>query len=96
MIETTRLLGPLGQQVSSSKAPAGRTTASDAKLFAIRLGIAKATSMAIEWIILITDSLGSARRAVDPSVHPGQAHSLAVCSALRLFFSQGHGYRIDF
>ena len=86
----------LGQQVSSSKAPAGRTTASDAELFAIRLGIAKATSMAIEWIILITDSPGSARRAVDLSVHPGQAHSLAICSALRLFFSQGHGYRIDF
>ena len=86
----------LGQQMSSSKAPAGRTTAPDAKLFAIRLGIAKATRMAIEHIILITDSLGSARRAVDPSVHPGQAHSLAVCSALRLFFYQGHGYRIDF
>ena len=51
----------LGQQVSSSKAPAGRTTAPDAELFAIRLGIAKATSMAIECIILITDSLGSAR-----------------------------------
>ena len=67
-----------------------------AELFAIRLGIAKAISMAIECIILITDSLGSARRAVDPSVHPGQAHSLAVCSALRLFFSQGHGYRINF
>ena len=52
--------------------------------------------MAIKHIILITDSLGSARWAVDPSVYPGQAHSLAVCSALRLFFSQGHGYRIDF
>ena len=77
----------LGQQVSFSKAPAGRTTASDAELFAIRLGIAKATSMAIERIILITDSLGSARQAVDPSVHPGQAYSLTVCSALRLFFS---------
>ena len=51
----------LGQQRSSSKAPAGRTTAPDAELFAIRLGIAKATSMAIEHIILITDSLGSAR-----------------------------------
>ena len=37
----------LGQQVSSSKAPAGRTTSPDAELFAIRLGIAKATSMAI-------------------------------------------------
>ena len=51
----------LGQQVSSSKAPAGRTTASDAKLFAIRLDIAKTTIMVIECIILITDSLGSAR-----------------------------------
>ena len=29
-------------------------------------------------------------------MHPGQAYSLAVCSILRLFFSQGHGYRIDF
>ena len=25
-----------------------------------------------------------------------QAYSLAICSALRSFFSQGHGYRIDF
>ena len=86
----------LGQQVSSSKAPAGRTTTPDAELFAIRLGIAKATSMAIERIILITDSLGSARQAVDPSIHSGQAHSLTVCSALRLFFSQDYGYRIEF
>ena len=60
----------LGQQVLFSKAPAGRTTTPDAELFAIRLGITKATSMAIECIILITDSLGSARQAVDPSVHP--------------------------
>ena len=86
----------LGQQVLSSKTPASRTTAPDAELFAIRLGIAKATSMAIECIILITDSLGSARWAVDPSIYSGQAHSLAVCSTLRLFFSQGHGHRIDF
>ena len=82
--------------MSFSKTPASKTTAPNAELFAIRLGIAKATSMAIERIILITDSLGSARRAVNHSVHPGQAHSLAVCSALRLFFSQGYSYRIDF
>ena len=86
----------LGQQVSSSKAPTSRITALDAELFAIRLGIAKATSMAIERIILITDSLGSARQAVDTSVHPGQAHTLAVYFALRSFFFQGHSYRIDF
>ena len=68
--------------MSSSKVPAGRTTALDAELFAIRLGVSKATSMDIEHIILITDSLDSARRSVDPSVHSGQAHSLAVCSVL--------------
>ena len=80
----------------SSKAPSRRTTISDTELFSIRLDIAKATSMTTEHIILITDSLRSARWAVDPSVYPGQAHSLAVCSALRSFFSQDYGYRIDF
>ena len=72
----------LGHQVSSSKAPAGRTTAPDAELFAIRLGVSKATSIDIERIILTTDSLGSARRSVDLSVHSEQAHFLAVCSTL--------------
>ena len=45
----------------SSKATASRITASDVKLFVIRLGISKATNMAIEYIILITDSLEPAR-----------------------------------
>jgi len=47
----------LGVQMSSSKAPAGRATALDAELFAIRLGVAKATSFDVKHIILITDSL---------------------------------------
>ena len=68
--------------MSSSKAPAGQITALDTELFAIRLGVSKVTSMDIECIILITDSLDSARSSVDPSVHSGQAHSLAICSAL--------------
>ena len=86
----------LDHQVSSSKVPAGRTTAPNAELFAIRLGVPKATSMDIEHIILITDSLGSARRLVDPSVHSGQAYSLAVCSALQLFFCSGSSHKIEF
>ena len=86
----------LGHQVSSSKAPAGRITASDAELFAIRLGVFKATSMDIKRIILITDSLDSARRSVDPSVYFGQAHSLAVCSALQSFFCSSSSHRIEF
>ena len=68
--------------MSSSKAPAGKITAPDTELFAIRLGISKATSMDIEHIILITDSLGFARRSVDHSVHSGQAYSLAIYSTL--------------
>jgi len=52
--------------------------------------------MAIECIILITDSLRSAKQAVDHSVYPEQVYSLAVCSTLRLFFSQDQHYRIGF
>ena len=86
----------LGQQISSSKTLAGKITVPDAELFVIRLGIAKATSIDIEHIILITELLESVRQAVCPSVYPGQAYSLAVYSALRLFFSQGHDYKINF
>jgi len=57
--------------MSFSKALVGKITASDAKLFAIRLGVSKATSMDIEHIIHITSSLGSAKRKVNPSVHSG-------------------------
>ena len=66
-----------------SKALAGQITIPDSKLFAIRLGIAKATNITIEHIILITDSLGSAKIAVDFSVHSEQAYFLAVCFMLR-------------
>ena len=86
----------LGQQILSFKTLAGRTTTLDTKLFAIRLSTAKATSIAIEHIILIINSLGSTRQAVNPSVYPKQAYFLAVCSVLRLFFSQNYSYRIDF
>jgi len=69
-----------------SKASAGQTTALDAELFVIRLGINKAASMNIECIILITDSLGSAQKTVDSSMYSEQAHLLAVCFVLRSFF----------
>ena len=56
------------------KVLANQTTALDAELFTIRLGIAKTAIMDIEYIILITNSLDSAENAVDPSVHSEQAH----------------------
>jgi len=86
----------LGVQVLSSKAPARRATALDAELFAIRLGVAKATSFDIKHIILITDSLSAARRAVDALVHSGQAHSLFIVRALRKFFTQHPDISINF
>jgi len=68
----------LGEQVLLSKVLAGRATALDVELFAIRLGVVKATSFDVKCIIIITDSLTAARRAVDTSVHSGQTHSLAI------------------
>ena len=51
----------IDQQVLFSKSPASKITTPDTELFVIKLGIAKATNMVIEYIIFITDSLGSAR-----------------------------------
>ena len=82
--------------MSFSKALAGRITALDAKLFTIRLEVSKTTSIDIEHIILITDSISSARRAVDLSVYSEQVHSLAVHSALKSFFSSSLNNRIEF
>ncbi|KAJ2923685.1 hypothetical protein H1R20_g13405, partial [Candolleomyces eurysporus] len=47
-------------------------------------------------IIVFTDSLSSARRLVDPSVHSGQAHSLAVCKALDQWLLEGEDRYIEF
>jgi len=82
--------------VSSSKALAGRTTASDAEPSAIRLEVSKTTSIDIEHIILITNPLGSVRKTVDPSVYSRQTHFLVICSILRLFFCSGLSHKINF
>ena len=52
-------------------------------------------ALANKYIILITDSLSSARRIVDSLVHSKQAHLLAICSVLILFFSNSLSYRIN-
>jgi len=55
-------------------------TAPDAELFAIRSAITLATQQDnCEKIYIFTDSIASACQAVDPSLHSGQSHSLAVC-----------------
>ena len=55
-------------------------TAPDAELLAITLGIQYAVQApGVEHIMVFTDHIASARRAVDPSAHSGQSLSLAVC-----------------
>jgi len=82
--------------MSTSKTSAGQATALDAELFAIRLGVVKATFFDIKRIVIITDSLTAARRAVDASVHSGQVHSLAIVQALRAFFTNHPDHSIHF
>ena len=66
---STAYLWRLVYWVLSSKTLAGKTTTPDTELFAIKLGVSKTTSMNIEYIILITNSLGSIRKIVDLSVY---------------------------
>jgi len=69
---------------------AGRVTAPDTELYAIRAVIVKACSLPdVNNITLFTDSIASVRRAVNPSVHSGQGHSLAVCRAREQWFANG-------
>ncbi|CAA7258942.1 unnamed protein product [Cyclocybe aegerita] len=46
--------------------------------------------------MVFTDSMGSAHRAVDPSVHSGQAFSLSVCRTLQEWFKADDLCRITF
>ena len=67
-----------GIQVISSKAAFGSITAPNAKLVAIRLGIVKATSLDVDRIVVITDSLSSARKALDPHITLVKANPLPL------------------
>ncbi|CAA7268143.1 unnamed protein product [Cyclocybe aegerita] len=62
-------------------------TAPDAELNAITCAVHLAVKQAdCQHIMVFTDSMGSAHRAVDPSVHSGQAFSLSACHALQAWF----------
>ena len=58
--------------------------------------VVKATSFDVKCIVIITDSLTAARRAVDASVYSGQAYSLAIVQALRGFFTNHPDCSIHF
>ncbi|CAA7267352.1 unnamed protein product [Cyclocybe aegerita] len=75
----------------------GRVTAPDAELNAILCAVRLAVKQAnCQHIMVFTDSMGSAHRAVDPGVHSGQAFSLSVCRALQEWFEADDLCRITF
>ncbi|PPQ93990.1 hypothetical protein CVT25_007127 [Psilocybe cyanescens] len=74
-----------------------KVTAPDVELYAIRSAIVNATSRDnCMDIFIFTDSMASTRRAVDPSIHSGQGHSVAVCEALQTWFTRKDGQSITF
>ncbi|PPQ93899.1 hypothetical protein CVT25_007796 [Psilocybe cyanescens] len=76
---------------------AGKVTAPDAELYAICSAIVNATSRDdCTDIFIFTDLMASAHRAVDPSIHSGQGHSVAVCEALQTWFTRKDGQSITF
>ncbi|KAK1222603.1 hypothetical protein PQX77_014538 [Marasmius sp. AFHP31] len=77
-----------GERVFGSGFASGHVLAPCAELVAIRFAVTQITSGAEPYkhITIFTDSIASAERAVDPSLHLGQAHSLAMCKALNEWF----------
>ncbi|KAK1219306.1 hypothetical protein PQX77_017977 [Marasmius sp. AFHP31] len=73
-----------GERVFDSHFTSGRVLAPCAELAAIHFVVARVISGAEPYkrITVFTDSIASAERAVDPSLHSGQAHSLTVCKVL--------------
>ncbi|CAA7268153.1 unnamed protein product [Cyclocybe aegerita] len=72
-------------------------TAPDAELNAISCAVRLAVKQAnCQHIMVFTDSMGLAHKAVDPSIHSGQAFSLLVCHALQEWFEADDLRRITF
>ncbi|KAK1216658.1 hypothetical protein PQX77_020713, partial [Marasmius sp. AFHP31] len=87
-----------GERVIGSCFASGRVLAPCAELVAIRFAVTRVTSGAelYERITVFTDSIAAAERAVDPSLHSGQAHSLAVCKALNEWLHDDDDREIKF
>ncbi|CAA7270835.1 unnamed protein product [Cyclocybe aegerita] len=75
------------RELERTRYVSGRVTAPDAELNAISCAVRLAVKQAnCQHIMVFTDSMGSAHRAVDPGVHSGQAFSLSVCRVLQEWF----------
>ncbi|KJA25421.1 hypothetical protein HYPSUDRAFT_199938 [Hypholoma sublateritium FD-334 SS-4] len=76
------------ERVDSAHYVSGKVLAPEAELSAIRFAVVRATQVpGCTRIVIFTDHIASAKKALDPSVHSGQGHSLAVCRALLVWFA---------
>jgi len=72
-------------------------TSTEAELFAIRCSINQATNFDnVSKIIVVTDSIHTAKKIFKPSVHPYQVQSAAILSDLRNFFKHHENNFIEF
>ena len=72
-------------------------TSTEAELFAIRCGINQACSIGnVSKIVVVTDSIHTAKKIFDYGSHPFQIHSAAIFSKLRSFFSSKDSNSIEF
>ena len=72
-------------------------TSTEAELFAIRCGINQACSnKAINKIIVVTDSIHTAKKIFDSSSHPFQCHLALILSELQSFFISSPDNSIKF
>ena len=63
-------------------------TSTEAEIFAIRYSINKATnSISISKIIVVTNSIHTARKIFDPFSYPFQGHVTIILKELQIFFS---------
>ncbi|TFK18691.1 hypothetical protein FA15DRAFT_660501 [Coprinopsis marcescibilis] len=83
--------------VTKAKFAVGRVMAPDAELYALCVAIIQMLRFDdCNMIVIFTNHIVAAKRAVDPSVHSGQGHSLAVCAKLSKWFSGGPEHSIEF
>jgi len=72
-------------------------TSTEAELFTIRCGINQASNQdGISKIIIITNSIHTAKKIFDLSLHPFQVHSVAILAELGKFFLQHCNNSIEF
>ncbi|KAJ8080887.1 hypothetical protein PM082_017722 [Marasmius tenuissimus] len=87
-----------GDLIHQTRYASGVVTAPDAELYAIRVAISYMAMSCGEsnHFVLFTDCIAAAKRAIDPSIHSGQSHSLAVCRALSDWFAGGDDRKVTF